>query len=74
MQLGIHDEGQGILPKDMKFIKTPFYRGKNAKGIQGSGVGLALASLVFEKNNLSMRIDSAPGKGTSVYLLFPAAG
>lgn len=74
LQLGIHDEGQGIQPKDMKFIKTPFYRGKNAKGTQGSGVGLALASLVFEKNNLSMHIDSALGKGTSVYLLFPAVG
>jgi signal transduction histidine kinase len=38
----IEDQGIGISPEDIEDIFEPFYRGKNAENIDGTGVGLTI--------------------------------
>jgi small subunit ribosomal protein S1 len=42
-----------------------FYRGKNAKATDGAGLGLYLASLIFEKQGGYILVDSKPGQYTT---------
>lgn len=45
----IKDEGKGVCPEELPLIREKFYRGSNAKGKEGSGLGLYLAKLFMEQ-------------------------
>ncbi|MBO5373388.1 MAG: HAMP domain-containing histidine kinase [Lachnospiraceae bacterium] len=45
----IKDEGNGVLEEELPLILEKFYRGSNAKGKEGSGLGLYLAKLFMEQ-------------------------
>jgi signal transduction histidine kinase len=69
-KINITDYGIGIAPDEWNAIFKRFYRGRNAKGFDGAGLGLYLASLIFHKQGGYMIVDSKPGKYTtfSVFL------
>lgn len=71
LQLTISDQGTGISTHDLKHIHETFYRGTNVGSVQGSGIGLSLASILFAKNNIAFAIDSEKEKGTTVILQLP---
>lgn len=71
LQIVIQDHGKGISHDDLKYINQTFYRGKNVHDVQGNGIGLSLASIIFKQNNIAFTITSQPGEGTTVRLLFP---
>lgn len=71
LQLTIKDSGRGITAADLQNIRKTFFRGSNVGTIKGSGIGLSLALLIFEKNNIAFTINSEIDKGTEVTLLFP---
>lgn len=74
LQLSIRDTGTGIDQKDLLHIFEPFYRGDRARtrtGGVGSGLGLAIVSELVKMHNGRIRIQSAPGKGTTVYVSLP---
>ncbi len=48
-EIHIRDYGSGIMPEDMPFVTRKFYRGKNADGRPGSGLGLYIVSYIMEK-------------------------
>ena len=56
--------------KDLQHIQETFYRGSNVTGVQGSGIGLSLASVLFTKNNIHFQIASKEQEGTEVVLTF----
>lgn len=66
----IQDHGQGISPQDMPHVKQTFYRAANVTHIKGSGIGLALASIIFDQHHIDFTIDSIENKGTTVTLVF----
>jgi signal transduction histidine kinase len=68
LQLSITDKGIGIPPNQMEHISKPFYRADNAQQIQGSGIGLSIALLILEKNQIKYHIHSETGIGTCVLL------
>lgn len=54
----VADSGPGIPPDDLYRVFEELYRGVNARGIEGSGLGLALARRIVSLHNGSMEVRS----------------
>lgn len=67
-KISVTDCGMGIAPDEWNAIFKRFYRGRNAKGVDGAGLGLYLASLIFQKQGGYILVDSKPGKYTTFSL------
>lgn len=70
LKLSVTDHGSGVPADELDLIMNKFYRGKNIKdsGIDGSGLGLYIASALMEKMNGEL-ICSSKGKGLTVTLM-----
>jgi signal transduction histidine kinase len=71
----VRDQGCGIASEDQRRIFDRFYRGANASGgpAQGVGLGLALVKRIADAHGARIRVESAPGKGSTFYLAMKAA-
>jgi two-component system, NtrC family, sensor histidine kinase HydH len=67
--LTIEDNGPGLTPDQRERVGKPFFTTK----AHGMGLGLALARRVIERAGGSFRIDSEPGRGTTVSIMLRAA-
>jgi signal transduction histidine kinase len=65
------DRGIGISEEDIKKVFEPFYRGKNAISIPGSGIGLSLVNQIVKNHNGTINIISEVGTGTKITLILP---
>jgi two-component system sensor histidine kinase HydH len=65
--LAVSDTGPGIPRENLARVFEPFYSGKP----NGSGLGLTIAERIVGAHGGRIEIDSAPGRGTRVTLLFP---
>lgn len=65
----IKDNGSGIRPEDIERIFTPFFTTKP----KGTGLGMAISLKIIKEHGGLLKIDSAPGKGTSVTVFLPVA-
>jgi PAS domain S-box-containing protein len=63
----VEDDGPGV--EDVERIFEPHYTTK----VKGLGLGLAIARQIVEEHGGTIRAESAPGKGTSVFIHLPAA-
>lgn len=69
----VADSGMGIPPDEVDSVFDELARGSQARGLPGSGLGLALVRVVAERHGGSATLRSRPGQGTSVRLRIPAA-
>lgn len=69
LEVRISDTGIGIKEDDLPYIFDPLFTSKN----KGMGLGLALAARFSDLNNASIRVESQPGKGTTIILQLPLA-
>ena len=67
--LAVSDTGPGIARERVPQLFQPFYSGKP----NGSGLGLSIAERIVAAHGGRIEIDSEPGRGTRVTLLFPLA-
>jgi signal transduction histidine kinase len=67
----VQDSGPGMREDVRRRIFEPFF---TTKGSAGTGLGLSQAYGFMQQIAGSVRIDSAPGAGTTVHLCFPPAG
>ena len=67
-RLTVQDNGRGMNEKTLNRAFEAFYTTK-AVG-KGTGLGLSLCYSIMQKNGGSISIDSTPGVGTSVQVLF----
>jgi two-component system nitrogen regulation sensor histidine kinase GlnL len=65
----VQDNGCGISEYDMEKLFTPFFTTK----AKGSGLGLALSFRIIKEHGGFFKIDSTPGKGTTVSVFLPIA-
>jgi signal transduction histidine kinase len=74
-QIGIifEDRGIGISGEDLSRIYEPFYRGKNALTLKGTGIGLSLVNQIIKNHSGRLIISSEINVGTTVKLLFPVS-
>lgn len=68
--LVVRDTGSGIPTGDLPHVFDRFYRGTNAR-TSGSGLGLAIVRQMADRFGWRVVIESRPGEGTEVRLLFP---
>ncbi len=58
----VRDHGPGVAPEDMPFIRQRFYRGANADGQPGAGLGLFIAEHLVERMAGELSVEAVePG-------------
>ncbi len=73
IHIHIADTGIGISSDDMDKIFKIFGQVPNplTRARDGAGLGLPLAKKLTELHDGTLEIDSSPGRGTSVFVIFP---
>ncbi len=74
--ISVSDQGIGIASADLAHIFERFYRAdisRSKNTAQGYGLGLAIAKKIAELNHGSIRVKSAPGKGSTFTVRLPLA-
>lgn len=74
--LEVRDEGRGIAPEDLGRVTEPFFMGdpSRSKVHGGFGLGLALVKEIAAVHHARLEIESTPGIGTTVRLVFSESG
>jgi two-component system sensor histidine kinase SenX3 len=69
----ISDRGPGIAPEDQPLIFEQFYRAGStgARGVRGTGIGLALVKRLMQAHGGTVTLESRPGQGSTFQLSFP---
>jgi two-component system OmpR family sensor kinase len=69
----VADTGPGIAPDDLESVFEELYRGTNARGVDGSGLGLALTQRIVDLHSaqISVRSHQAEPRGTIFTLRLP---
>lgn len=69
--LEVKDRGVGIPKQDIRRVFEPFYTGENGRKFgESTGMGLYLVSEVCKKLGHQIEIESKPGEGTCVRIIF----
>lgn len=69
------DRGPGIAPEDLAAIFQPFFRsGASRTGVDGHGLGLAIAQRVVQAHDGEIVVANRDGGGLQVTITLPAAG
>ena len=66
--IAVRDNGIGIREEEQGRIFERFYRAEEVSGEPGFGIGLYLVREVLSRQGGYARVQSAPGKGTTMYL------
>jgi signal transduction histidine kinase len=71
----VQDHGPGIAREDRELVFERFYRGSTdaARGTRGTGIGLTIVKTWLELVGARLEVRSAPGSGTEMTVVFPAA-
>lgn len=69
--LTISDKGPGIPEVDLPLVFQPFYRGAQQAKAPGSGIGLSLVESILKLHQAQISVQSAPGEGVVMRLVFP---
>ena len=67
----IVDNGPGILEDDIPHLFEELYRGVNARGYPGSGLGLALVKAIVNLHQGTIQVRSRPEQGTIFTMRLP---
>jgi len=66
--ISISDNGSGIDDDIKEKVFDPFF---TTKGVKRSGLGMSLSYSIMTRYDGEIRIDSSPGKGTTMHLKMP---
>ncbi|MGJ7914353.1 histidine kinase famiy protein [Massilia sp. LXY-6] len=69
ISLCVIDQGQGMTPDVLRRATEPFFTTKGP----GTGLGLAMVYGFVQQSHGRLEIDSKPGEGTKVTMIFPIA-
>jgi two-component system, OmpR family, heavy metal sensor histidine kinase CusS len=69
----VTDTGVGIEEESLRKVLDRFFRTEKARALhpQGTGLGLAIVKSIMDLHKGRLAIESSPGKGTTVRLIFP---
>ena len=73
VRVAVTDTGIGIAAEDLARLARPFEQveGQHSKTTQGTGLGLALTKALIELHGGVLRMESEPGRGTTVSFDLP---
>ena len=69
----VADTGPGIPEAEVPFVWQELYRGRGARGVPGSGLGLALVRAITERHGGQVTIRSRVDQGTVVTMKLPTS-
>lgn len=69
----IVDTGTGIPPEELAHIFEELYRGENARGVPGSGLGLKLVERIIALHHGNIQVRSKPDLGSVFTIKLPLA-
>ncbi|MFC5497490.1 phosphate regulon sensor histidine kinase PhoR [Caenimonas terrae] len=71
----VRDTGPGIAPEHVPRLTERFYRIDRSRSREtgGTGLGLAIVKHVVQRHGAELKIESAPGAGSTFSIVFPAA-
>jgi two-component system phosphate regulon sensor histidine kinase PhoR len=74
-EFSVRDSGPGIAPEHIPRLTERFYRVDRSRSREtgGTGLGLAIVKHVVQRHGAELRIESAPGAGSTFSILVPAA-
>ena len=74
LAIRVRDQGMGIPVPEQKEIFKKFVRGagSQASHIKGTGIGLTMAHHIIEAHQGEIRLESAPGQGSTFTVLLPS--
>jgi two-component system OmpR family sensor kinase len=67
----VADTGPGIPEDEIPMVWEELYRGQGARGVAGSGLGLALVRAIAERHGGAVGLRSREGQGTVFALRLP---
>lgn len=67
----VADTGPGIPEADLAHVWEELYRGQSARGVPGSGLGLALVRAIVERHDGQVSLRSRAGQGTVFTVRLP---
>ena len=67
----VADTGPGIPESEIPHVWQELYRGAGARGVQGSGLGLALVRAIVSRHEGEITLRSRPGEGTVFTMRLP---
>lgn len=67
----VADTGPGVPEEELPYLWEELYRGKGARGVPGSGLGLALVRAIIERHGGHVTVRSRAGQGTVIAARFP---
>lgn len=71
-ELTVKDYGIGMSREDIAHICDEFYMVDKSRSRRegGAGLGLSLVALILEKHQAALQVDSKPGEGTAMKVVF----
>lgn len=73
LQISVQDDGIGMTADQQSHLFEKFYRA-NSSSTQGTGLGLAISKLIVEGHGGQIRVESAPGSGSTFSFNLPLCG
>lgn len=70
----VADTGPGIPEEDLPHVWEELYRGQSARGVPGSGLGLALSQAIVQRHGGRLTVRSRAGQGTVFSMQLPVKG
>jgi len=67
----VADTGPGIPESEIPYVWQELYRGAGARGVQGSGLGLALVRAIVTRHEGEITLRSRPNEGTVFTMRLP---
>ncbi|HKO24977.1 MAG TPA: ATP-binding protein [Chloroflexota bacterium] len=67
----VRDQGVGIPAEELPRIFTRFFRASTARGVKGTGIGLAGSKAIIEQHHGHITVESVVGRGTTVTVCLP---
>jgi signal transduction histidine kinase len=74
VSIAVRDQGIGVPAHERAAIFGKFQRGAQARsrGIQGTGIGLAMVDQIVKAHHGRVEVESQPGKGSTFTIVLPA--
>ncbi|HEU0154373.1 MAG TPA: ATP-binding protein [Arenimonas sp.] len=74
VEISVKDDGPGLAPEAVARLFRPFERiDSTARGVEGTGLGLALSKRLVEAMGGEIGVDTAPGQGCRFWFRLPLA-
>lgn len=71
LRIRVRDRGTGLMPDEFERVFEKFYRGRSARRIPGTGLGLPICRAIAEAHGGRLWVEHAPGGGAAFVLSLP---